>query len=391
MAFFRALQFLFRKQTPLALPSEGERPAYRDTLSVIHDLSQLVRNNPEAVDIYLALGNLFRAQGDIERAVMIREGLIARPNLNSRFKARAYFELGQDYHRAGVVDRALSAFREAARQGYSADEVTAELADLFASAGDFAHAAEEYGRLGHSLAQAHYIVRQAEDLEPDESSRAEKLVKRAMRIYPGSVEAWSAGIRMAIQTKALKKIAPLLARSLERIAPRLQFLVLDSLLESLPRFASSPGLPSPGEGLAPPKVRSGDADDEESARSFIRDICTVVIPVLEKQEPHILIHYYGALLLQCAGDIEAVNVWLEKALVVQPDFWAARLQSLALSVQKHELPPVVGMQVTYLTEDLKYLKRFVCTVCGFRENSVFYRCRRCGSWHSLAFRLSLQR
>ncbi len=112
--------------------------------------------------------------------------------------------------------------------------------------------------------------------------------------------------------------------------------------------------------------------------------------MLEKQEPDILVYYYGALLLLRAGETGDVDVWLAKALVMQPDFWAARLQSLALAVQKHELPPVIGMQVTYLANELTHIKRFVCTVCGFPENRVFYRCRRCGSWHSLAFRLSLR-
>ena len=395
VAFFRAFQSLFRKQAPPALPGEGERPAYWDTLSVINDLSRLVRNDPEAVDIYLALGNLFRAQGDIERAVLIREGLIARPNLNTMFKARAYFELGRDYHRAGVVDRSLAAFREAARMGYSGDAVTAELAGVFASSGDFERAAEEYGRLGHSLAQAHYLVRQAEELPKnapkDQASKAEKLVKRALRIYTGSVEAWGASLHSAVKERSPKKIALILERALSHIAPRLRFLALDALLEALPDAPpSADKMSRTGEGLAPANVTVQTGDDPENALPFIRDVCAAVLPVLEKHEPHILLHYYGAMLLQRAGDMDAVEVWLAKALVVQPDFWAARLQSLALSVEKHELPPVVGMQIAYLTEELKYIKRFVCTVCGFRENTVFYRCRRCGSWHSLAFRLSLQ-
>ena len=384
MAFLRALQSLFRKQPPPALPGEGERPAYRDTLSAIHDLSRLVRNDPEAVDIYLALGSLFRAQGDIERAVLIREGLIARPNLNTAFKARAYFELGQDYHRAGVVDRSLAAFREAARLGYSQNAVTAELAELFAYAGDFEKASDEYGRLGHSLAQAHYLVRHAREfLDAGDEHRTQKLLKRALRIYPGSVEAWNATIRMAVLEKSPRKAASHLERALVRVAPHLRFLVLDGLLEALPASVepSSP-TQAPGEE---------NAESNNAPASFVGEVCAAVIPILEKQDPHILIHYYGALLLQRAGDMDSVDVWLAKALVVQPEFWAARLQSLALSVQKHELPPVVGMQVTYLAEELKHIRRFVCTVCGFRENRVFYRCRRCGSWHSLAFRLSLQR
>lgn len=378
MALFGAVRrniaSLFGKRPSLTLPGEGEQPAYRDTLAAIHDLSRLVRNDPEAVDIYLALGNLFRAQGDIERAVKIREGLIVRPGLNQKFKARSYFELGQDYHRAGIVDRALAAFRHAAKLGYSEEAVTLELANLFAQTGEFEKAAEEYGRLNFSLGQAHYFVRQAEELLRDgQESRAEKLTKKALRTYPGSVEAWSAMLCMTALSRSWKKTSTILERALDRIAPRLRFLVLDALLEAGKKFFAADG-----------------AAAREEARLFASELCGAVIPVLEKQEPHILLHYYGALLLERAQDIDAVDVWLAKALVVQPNFWAARLQALVLSERKHEVPPVVGMQITYLAEELRHIKRFVCAVCGFRENQVFYRCRRCGSWHSLSFRLSLQ-
>jgi len=375
MAFFRALQSLFRKQPSPVLSGEGARPAYRDTLSVISDLSRLVRNDPEAVDVYLALGNLFRAQGDIERAVLIRESLIARQNLNIRFTARAYFELGQDYHRAGVVDRALSSFREAARLGYSRDAVTAELAELFASAGDFERAAEEYGKMKHSLAQAHYLVLRSRELtNVGNVSLAEKFLKRALKIYPGSIEAWSAHLRMGILEKSTHKICAHLERAFVRVAPSLRFLLLDAILDSLTALETA----------------HRAQNTEAGSDSFVQELVTAVISILEKQEPHILVHYYGALLLRQAGDIDGVDIWLAKALVVQPNFWAARLQSLALSVQKHELPPVVVLQVHYLAEELKYIRRFTCTVCGFRENRIFYRCRRCSSWHSLAFRISLQ-
>ncbi|CAK7013232.1 MAG: Lipopolysaccharide assembly protein B [Desulfovibrio sp.] len=369
----RTVKSLLGKGGSPALPGEGERPSYRDTLAAIHDLSRLVRNDPEAVDIYLALGNLFRAQGDIERAVMIREGLIARHGLNTQFKARSYFELGQDYHRAGVIDRSLAAFREAARLGYSEDAVTVELADLFASAGDFEKAAAEYGELGHHLAEAHYIVRRAEELaSTGDEAKSEKLVKKALRTYPGSVEAWSAITCMAALSRDWRKMAAHLERALGRIEPRLQFLVLDALLE------------------AQEKITSGTDVSTEEKLTFAKDMAEATIPVIEKQTPQILLHYYGALLLKYARDFDGVDVWLAKALVVQPDFWAARLEALSLSVERHELPPVVSLQVGYLAEELQYIKRFVCSVCGFRENQVFYRCRRCGSWHSLSFRLSLQ-
>lgn len=367
--FRRSATSLFGKRNFSAFPGEGERPAHRDTLSVINDLSRMVRNDPEAVDIYLALGNLFRAQGDIERAVLIREGLIARHELNPQYKARSYFELGQDYHRAGVIDRALSAFREAARLGYSQEAVTAELAGVFAAAGEFEKAAEEYGRLKHPLAQAHYLVRSAEEFAVSgQDGKSEKLIKKALRIYPGSVEAWSAIVCMAALSRNWRKTAAGLERAFAGITPKLRFLVLDALLE----------------------VRQKQPLSAEEEMEFAREMAETATTVLEKQEPHILLHYYGALLLKRARDFENVAVWLDKALVVQPEFWAARLEALALSVEQNEMPPVVSLQVGFLARELRHLKRFVCSVCGFHENQVFYRCRRCGSWHSLSFRLTLQ-
>lgn len=376
MSFLQAVRNAFGallgKSAPSVPHGGGKRPSHSDTLSVIHDLSRLVRNDSEAIDIYLALGNLFRAQGDIERAVMIRERLIARPGLNNDFKARSYFELGQDYHRAGVVDRALAAFAEAERFGYAESAVRVQCADLVAQAGDFERAAAEYGRLRHHPAQAHYLVRHAEETAGNNKGKAGRMLKKALRVYPASVEAWCALNRMHALAGNWRKTASCLKLGLERSAPEMRFLILHALLETESRVAS--GLETPATNPA----------------SFAKDVRDAAIPVLEAQEPQILLHYYGALLLLRAGDIESVDDWLTKALIVQPGFWAARLELLALFVRKHEVSPVVATEIGFLADELRHIKHFVCSVCAFRENQVFYRCRRCGSWHSLSFRLSLQ-
>ena len=368
-----AMRSLSGRAATIPLPGEGERPADRDTLSVIDDLSRLVRNDPEAVDIYLALGNLFRAKGDIERAVMIREGLILRPDLNTQYKARSFFELGIDYQRAGMIDRALSAFKEATNLGYSESVVTAELAALYADSGDFARATMEYERLGHSLAQAHYLVRLAEETAASgETGKAQRMIKKALKVYPGSIEGWCAIICMAALECDWRKMATNLQKGLEHITPPLRFLLLDALLDVHGKaYATSKGTP-------------------EEKGAFARTVCDMVLPVLEKQDPHLLLHFYGALLLRQANDTEGVEIWLAKALVVQPDFWAARLEALLVAVEKEDVPPVAALQVTYLAEQLRHIRRFICTACGLRQNNVFYRCPRCGSWHSISFRLSLQ-
>ncbi|MDY7001315.1 MAG: tetratricopeptide repeat protein, partial [Thermodesulfobacteriota bacterium] len=97
------------------MPEEGYAPFSRDTMTAISELSRVAKNNPDAVEIYLALGNLYRSQGEIERAVQIRRNLIVRPRLDTKFKAKAWYELGLDYKRGGFVDRAVNAFEQAGK------------------------------------------------------------------------------------------------------------------------------------------------------------------------------------------------------------------------------------------------------------------------------------
>lgn len=66
----------------------------------------------ETLETHYALGNLFRRRGEVDRAIRIHQNLIARPNLDQRQRALALLELGLDYMRAGLFDRAEHLFKE---------------------------------------------------------------------------------------------------------------------------------------------------------------------------------------------------------------------------------------------------------------------------------------
>ena len=66
----------------------------------------------ETLETHYALGNLFRRRGEVDRAIRIHQNLIARPNLDKPQRALALLELGLDYMRAGLFDRAENLFRE---------------------------------------------------------------------------------------------------------------------------------------------------------------------------------------------------------------------------------------------------------------------------------------
>ena len=71
----------------------------------------------ETVETHLALGNLFRKQGQVDRALRLHQNLVARPNLDARHRNQARYELARDYLTAGVFDRAEALLNDLVRQG----------------------------------------------------------------------------------------------------------------------------------------------------------------------------------------------------------------------------------------------------------------------------------
>ena len=71
---------------------------------------EIVKFDPETGDLHFALGNLFRRRGEIERAIRIHQNLLSRPDLPPELQAQARYELGMDYLKAGLLDRAQESF-----------------------------------------------------------------------------------------------------------------------------------------------------------------------------------------------------------------------------------------------------------------------------------------
>ncbi|GLS26979.1 lipopolysaccharide assembly protein LapB [Marinibactrum halimedae] len=66
----------------------------------------------ETLHTHMALGALLRKQGDIGRAISIHQNLLSRPSLSLTQQQYAQLELGLDYMKAGVLDRAENVFLE---------------------------------------------------------------------------------------------------------------------------------------------------------------------------------------------------------------------------------------------------------------------------------------
>ncbi|MGJ9419394.1 lipopolysaccharide assembly protein LapB [Massilia sp. CMS3.1] len=80
---------------------------------------EIVTLDPETADMHFALGNLFRRRGEIERAIRVHQNLLARPDLPPEQRSQAQYELGMDYLKAGLLDRAEETFNSLVEGSYS--------------------------------------------------------------------------------------------------------------------------------------------------------------------------------------------------------------------------------------------------------------------------------
>lgn len=101
--YFKGLNFLLNEQPDKAIDA----------------FIEIVKFDPETADMHFALGNLFRRRGEIERAIRVHQNLLARPDLPAEQQAQAKYELGMDYLKAGLLDRAEETFNGLVDTQYS--------------------------------------------------------------------------------------------------------------------------------------------------------------------------------------------------------------------------------------------------------------------------------
>ena len=118
LSYFRGLNFLLNEQPDKAIES----------------FIEVVKVDPQTIDLHFALGSLFRRQGEIDRATRMHQNLLDRPNLPADKRQAAIFELAQDFHRAGLLDRAEELFTKL--DGSPFEHRVARLPDLDLRAGE---------------------------------------------------------------------------------------------------------------------------------------------------------------------------------------------------------------------------------------------------------------
>nr|VFJ54933.1 MAG: Lipopolysaccharide biosynthesis regulator YciM, contains six TPR domains and a predicted metal-binding C-terminal domain [Candidatus Kentron sp. DK] len=154
----------------------------------------------ETAETHLALGNLYRRRGEMERAIRIHQNLADQSALDSEQRHEALLELGQDYLTAGLLDRAEDLFQELVESGYHTVQALRQLIEIYEQEKDWDKAIESARRLeevtGNQLAGviAHYYCEKAEQAlqtqqDPQRNTGVFDIVGQALNAHGGCARA----------------------------------------------------------------------------------------------------------------------------------------------------------------------------------------------------------
>ncbi len=157
---------------------------------------EVVKLDPETIELHHALGNLFRRRGEFDRAVRIHTHLLNRADLPAHARAQALAELGQDYLKGGLLDRAEDAFTRLLEDTHHRFDALRALLRIYQmerewlKAVDCARLLEREAGESHGVAISHFFCELAASaLEQGRFDDAQKAIDEALIANRKSVRA----------------------------------------------------------------------------------------------------------------------------------------------------------------------------------------------------------
>ena len=340
-AYFRGLNFLLREQHDKAVES-------------FVDVS---RRDPHALDLQLALGSLFRRQGRVGEATSIHQSLVDRHDLPKEKRELALFELAQDFHSAGLFDRAETVYEQLAGSAYEAEAVT-KLASVLEQEKAWLKAIAARERIqklsgepqGRFIAQYHCELAELA-LAAGDTTNVQRHLADAVESNRNSARVALIAFKAAF--KADDKPAALQAlQELTRTSPGLLVLISDDIVTLYERLGT------PQEAVA----QLASAQNEISTTLGLSRLVDASIKLESR---------------------DMALTRLTRALRSQPSAReVARL--LELESGKHDASAAQTMNevAQLLRNATEKTPGFHCGHCGFRAPRYYWKCPGCNEWES---------
>ena len=341
--YFRGLNYLLNEQQDKA----------------IEVFLKLAEINRDTVETHLALGNLFRRRGEVDRAIRVHQNLIARPNLSEDEKTVALLELGEDYMRAGLLDRAETLFTDLVAMNAQAPSALKHLIAIYQHERDWDKAIDHARRLQRATGESQGPVIAQFYCELAEQSRSR-----------GALDEARAHIDEAYSAEAACVRASMIKGHVEAAAGR-----LDKAITSFEQVAEQdvdyvPEILSP---LLDCYARAGQMARAEEFLLGITETYQGVSPVLA----------LARLYTRTQGEDAAVE-FLNRALRQRP---SVRALMALIDVNLHTASGEARDNFLILRDLTRKLVEgqamYRCNKCGFGAKAHHWQCPSCKSWGSV--------
>ena len=318
---------------------------------------EVVQLDPETIELHFALGNLFRRRGETERAIRIHQNLLARADLSSELRVQAQYELGQDYLKAGLLDRAEEAFDRLVDTtlGTQARRALLEIYQRekeWKRAIDAAEALQASGAGSRQKEIAQYYCELAQDeLVQTNPAGALAMLDKALSADRNSVRAailtGDAYLAQGDTESAIRAWRRVEQQSTPHVA-----LVAQRLMDAY----KAVGRPQEGINLLKHYL--------SEAASI--DLLEVVFKAVLEQNGVEAAYQVVGNELQRTPTLLGLDKWLEaRSMTVPPEYMS-------------ELTMVKSVVHGYAQK----LARYQCTHCGFKARQFYWQCPGCSQWET---------
>jgi len=330
-----------------------------DPDKAIDTFVSMLEVDSETVETHLALGNLFRKRGEVDRAIRIHQNLIARPSLTAPFRKMSLMELGCDYMAAGLLDRAENIFKELLLDQVYKQNSLKQLLAIYQQTKDWQNAIKVCEKLQMEASPslkneiAHFYCELAEDrLYSQTPKEAMHYAKKALIVDSSSARATLiSGDILCSLTKykqAIKTYRELIRQDIE---------LLSEALEKI-------------------RLCFSQLNDSKGLMSFLSDaieqgagISTILIYAEEVQAHH--------------GD-HAVAKYIAQEMIRHPSLKGLiKLIELHLKHASENARPSLMMLQDVVSKLLENKPIYHCNQCGFDSKTLFWQCPGCKNWGSV--------
>lgn len=354
-----------RKERGQSLPGEYFR-GLNFLLNEEHDKAlevfiRMVEVDSDTLETHFALGSLFRRRGEVDRAIRIHQNLIARPNLSRRHRTQALFELGEDYLKAGLLDRAENLFSELAREKAHVEAALNNLLMIFEQQKDWekaigvARQLESVSGRYRNSEIAHYFCELAErELDGRNWRAASRHLRRANAFDRNAVRVALLNARLAEGEGDSKRALRHYRRALSIDSAKAGL-----ILPALARLYAQSGRPEEFEDAV-----------RQVAREHPESVAPITIAAL--RDPSI----QGSAVDECIERYLETEPGLPGLVVLQRQLEDLRRADAPLTARR--LARLLLGQV----QGEGY--RYRCEECGYHGKTLYWQCPSCRQWDRFA-------